>query len=107
MICTSKRLNRRKTSRFLDESAADVAHHQPVLEAIRIVERIALLVHLADGADGEDGRVPRLQSQLAVELEGEVNRCATGGACPHPVNQAGPGRLGTGPLRAEARIRPR
>src|SRR5262249_41517112 len=76
MICASKRLNRRKTSRPLDELAADVAHHQPVLEAIRLVERIALLVHLADGADGEDGRVPRLQSQLAVELEGEVNRCA-------------------------------
>src|SRR5262249_60891680 len=82
MICASKRLNRRKTSRPLDELAADVAHHQPVLEAIRLVERIALLLHLAGGAGGEDGRVPRLQSPLAVELEGGGNLGALAPMCP-------------------------
>jgi hypothetical protein len=38
-------------SRRLDEPAADVAHHQPVLQVRRVVGRLAIL---GDGADVED-----------------------------------------------------
>jgi len=46
MICTSKRLNRRKT-----QPPPDVAYHQPIFEMRRVVGRLAVL---GDGVDVED-----------------------------------------------------